>query len=200
VFRKALLRTTVIAVLTLALGVGIFVQAKPALAASSVSCYGINSISSGGCDNVYPYGDNPNGQSPYDAYCGDTGFNVGWWPSETDHWFTIYYSPNCGANWAYINYTPDGSALLNVMLLRRIPQNDGSYLYYSYGACSSAGYYYCSKAANYANIVDPDLIGPNWTTWMTNMIGAPDSLQAQVQVQIWTAAGHWYTSDPLHWH
>ncbi|HLW00659.1 MAG TPA: hypothetical protein VKT82_18525 [Ktedonobacterales bacterium] len=160
------------------------VQAHPNT--SVISCSGYY------CDDVYAY---PSNSLSDGSNCG--GSWVGWFTGEPE-WSKMYYSSTCKTNFAYVTSSPDGSALIEVLLQRRPPGGSPT------GHIESDNPTYIPACASGVTIppsdgdtfCDQDTIPNGAHTWITNMLYAPVD---QVQVCVLTV-NHPHTYACSDWH
>ena len=141
---------------------GLLVQIHPYT--SVISCSGY------GCDDVYAY---PQPSNVDGSNCG--GSWLGWLSGEPQ-WSKMYYSSSCSTNFAYVTSSPDGSALIEVLLQRRHGtagnpvgwiQSDNPF--YKNG-CAGQVFIPPNEDDQYC---DPDNIPSGAHSWITNMLYAP---------------------------
>ncbi len=140
---------------------------------SVVSCSGYD------CDDKYAY---PQPSNVDGTNCG--GSWLGWLPKEPE-WSKMYYSSSCSTNFAYVTSSPDGSAIIQVLLQRRTVPGDEIR---GYIESFNNNYTFCLPPGNPGNsdwdsFCDPDIIPNGAHSWITNMLYAPSD---QVRVCVGT--------------
>ena len=136
----------------------------------------VRSCSQYDCDDLYAY---PQPSNVDGTNCG--GSWLGWLPGEHE-WSKMYYSSSCGTNFAYVTSSPDGSAIIEVLLQRKQPHDSGCCFrgeivsfdptYIGNGTLSPC----LPTPRNYSDsdsFCDPDTIPDGAHSWLGNMLYAP---------------------------